>query len=415
MLLRETLRGVLDAFQANRLRFALTLTGVIIGSASLVLLSGLLEGGKEALVMASQRAEEEDLIEIRSRRAPEKDRGRTTRVLEEADAVTLDDSTLLGGARVVGQRQTMQTVYWKGKKKAATLVSARSDSLDLYHLRLERGRFFGEQDLLYRRKVAVIGHRLWEELFDGATALDGMEVNTGGQRFAVIGVLAHKPSFGGDGPWQWDSRVLIPDTTFAIVLPPQQGSLRQIERLFLRLADVEYLASRMQEVRAVARTTLLRRHYGVENFKVGGGEEDGKGELIIGIISLLVLTTAVISLVVGGINVMNIMLVSVNERTREIGIRRAVGAPRAQVLAQFLAESTLTAGLGGVLGVGGGVGLTWIATRILAKMAGGWTFHVVPWAPPLALGAAILVGIVFGIYPAWRASRLHPVEALRFE
>jgi ABC-type antimicrobial peptide transport system permease subunit len=112
---------------------------------------------------------------------------------------------------------------------------------------------------------------------------------------------------------------------------------------------------------------------------------------------------------------MNIMLVSVTERTKEIGIRRAVGAPRRQLMLQFLAESTLTAGLGGLLGVASGLGLTWIFSRVLDRVVGGWTFHLVPWAPPLAIGAALLVGVVFGLYPAWRASRLDPVEALRFE
>jgi len=133
------------------------------------------------------------------------------------------------------------------------------------------------------------------------------------------------------------------------------------------------------------------------------------------VISMLVLATAGISLTIGGINVMNIMLVSVTERTREIGIRRAVGASRGRILTQFLAESTLTATLGGVLGVAIGAGLTYIAARILNAIAGGWTFYLVPWAPPLALGTAMFVGAAFGVYPAWRASRLDPSEALRFE
>jgi putative ABC transport system permease protein len=137
--------------------------------------------------------------------------------------------------------------------------------------------------------------------------------------------------------------------------------------------------------------------------------------MILKVISMLVLATAGISLTVGGINVMNIMLVSVTERTREIGIRRTVGASRGRILGQFLAESTLTATLGGVLGVAIGAGLTYVAALILAKLTGGWTFYLVPWAPPLALGTAMFVGAAFGVYPAWRASRLDPSEALRYE
>jgi putative ABC transport system permease protein len=352
---------------------------------------------------------------VKSRNAPYKDRHHTTRTLGRDDVDTLEASPLLEEARVVGQRVQTQNIYWKGKKQRASLMGARADALELYHLALARGRYFEDGDLDERRRVAVIGHKIWSELFDEAENLSGLEINTGGERFTVIGVLAHKPAFGGDGPWQWDSRVLLPDTTFGVVLPPTQGDPRALERIFVRLADVRYLAERMPAVTGIVRSTLLRRHYGVENFRVKGEDRDGKDELILGIISVLVMGTAVISLVVGGINVMNIMLVSVTERTREIGIRRAVGASRGVVMLHFLAESMLTAGLGGLVGVGGGVGATWLAARILDKVAGGWTFHLVAWAPPMALGAALLVGGVFGLYPAWRASHLDPVEALRFE
>jgi putative ABC transport system permease protein len=417
MVWRETFRGVADSFRANRLRFILTLTGVMIGSSSLVMLSGLLAAGQDALVMASHQAEEDDLVEV-SRNEPRnpRDRRRTTRQLDRGDVTTLDETALLGDARVVGQRRRWAEVYWKRNKKQVAIIGTRPDALDLYHLRLARGRFFSEEEVASRRPVAVVGHKVWEDLLEAAPSLDGLSVSDGNQRYVVIGALAHKPTFGGgDGPWQWDNRILIPETTLTAVTSPEE--IRSgLHRIFIRLADLQALSSRMASVRGVVRETLLRRHYGVENFEFEGGEEeDGKEDLILMVISLLVLGTAIVSLIVGGINVMNIMLVSVTERTREIGIRRAVGAPRRQLMAQFLAESTITAGLGGVFGVGIGLGLTWIATRVLDKVVGGWPFHLVPWAPPLAIGAALLVGVVFGLYPAWRAARLDPVEALRFE
>ena len=263
--------------------------------------------------------------------------------------------------------------------------------------------------------MAVVGHKVWTDLLEASESLDGLSVSDGDQRYVVIGVLAHKPTFdGGDGPWQWDNRILIPETTMTATTSPQD--IRSgLNRIFVRLADLSDFAGRIATVRGVVRGTLLRRHYGIENFEIEGDEEDAKEELILVVISLLVLGTAIVSLIVGGINVMNIMLVTVTERTREIGIRRAVGAPRRQLMAQFLAESTLTAGLGGLLGVGIGLVLTWVGARLLDRFVGGWTFHVVAWAPPVAIGAALLVGVVFGLYPAWRAARLDPVEALRFE
>jgi putative ABC transport system permease protein len=416
MLWRETWRGVFDAFRANRTRFILTLTGVMIGSSSLVLLSGMLAAGEQALVMASRQAEEEDLVEV-SQNTPRKvrDRDRTQRQLDNPDVTSLDESALLADARVVGQRRRWAQVYWKRNKKNVALVGTRPDALDLYHLRLQHGRMFSDQEVQERRPVAVVGHKVWMELLEEAASLDGLSISDGNQRYAVIGVLAHKPAFGGgDGPWQWDNRILLPESTVTANLSPaeRRGGLH---RIFVRLADLRDFSGRIGTVKGVVRETLLRRHYGIENFEFEGGEEDGKEDLILTVISLLVLGTAVVSLAVGGINVMNIMLVSVTERTREIGVRRAVGAPRRQVMSQFLAESTLTAGLGGVLGVLSGLGLTWVASRVLDKVLGGWSFHIVPWAPPLAIGAALLVGVVFGLYPAWRASRLDPVEALRFE
>jgi putative ABC transport system permease protein len=260
-----------------------------------------------------------------------------------------------------------------------------------------------------------VGYKVWQELLKGADDLTGLEVKTGDDRFIVVGALAHKPALGGDGPWQWDGRVLLARSTFDLSIPSPSGT-HETDKIFVRLSGAAYLAARIDQVRSVVKSTVLRRHHGVQNFRISGDREgDAKGELIGRIISLLVLTTAIISLLVGGINVMNIMLVSVTERTREIGIRRAVGAPRSVVMLQFLAEAVVTAGLGGVVGVAGGIALTGITALILGALVGGWTFHVAPWAPPLALGAALLVGGLFGWWPAWKASRLDPVEALRFE
>ena len=335
-------------------------------------------------MMASRQAEEEDLIEI-ERDTPRnvRDRNRTTRELDGGDVTNLDESALLGDARVVGQRRQWAMVYWKRNKKQVALVGTRPDALDLYHLRLARGRFFSEEDVQERRPVAVVGHKVWIDLLESPESLEGLSISDGNQRYVVIGVLAHKPTFGGG------RRPLA-------VGQPRAAARDHLDRQHLsrRRSGPGCTASscawptcsdfsgRIGTVRSVVRETLLRRHYGVENFELEGDEEDGKEELILMVISLLVLGTAIISLVVGGINVMNIMLVSVTERTREIGIRRAVGAPRRQLMAQFLAESTVTAGLGGVLGVGSGLGLTWIASRVLDKVLGGWTFHLVPWAPP---------------------------------
>jgi putative ABC transport system permease protein len=415
MFWREIFRSVLDGIRTNRIRFLLTLSGVIVGAASLVLLSGLLAGGQEALVGASNKAAEEDLIQVKNRSVSAKEARRTTRNLNRGDVVTLDDSPLLREARVTGFRQWWDRATWQKQKKDVAIVGMRTDGLELYRLSLAKGRLFSEAEVRERRQVAVVGNKIWTDLFGAPALLDGLEVKTNAGRFAVIGVLEKKPALGSDGPWQWDNRALIPDTTFEAALPHTVIERRGLDRVFVRLADVRALADRIDAVRDVVRSTLLRRHYGVKNFRISGEDGQGGFDIILMVISLLVMGTAIVSLVVGGINVMNIMLVSITERTREIGVRRAVGAPRTLILFQFLAESTITAALGGIFGVLIGAGLTFVASVILNRVTGAWSFHLQPWAPGLALGAAMFVGATFGLYPAWRASRLDPVEALRFE
>jgi putative ABC transport system permease protein len=414
-LLRETLQGVWDTLRANRLRFLLTLSGIVVGCGSLVLLSGLLAGAREALVEATFRASEKDLVKVVPQEPPEKQRRRTTRPLDRGDVEALAGSPLLPEARVVGMQPWTELAQARDKHLQVALVGTRGDALDLYRLHLVRGRFFTAEDVASRRRVAVVGHRVWTELLGSPTALGGVELTAGGERFSVVGVLAPKPSFGNDGPWRWDGRVLVPDTTFAVIAPAAHGMGRGVEDIFVRLGQARALAARIGEVRAVVKSTLLRRHHGVENFRVGDDDQGGDVHVVLQIVSLLLLTSSAVALLVGGINVMNIMLVSVTERTREIGIRRAIGAARSRILIQFLVESTVTAALGGIVGVAGGAALSAIGAAILNAVTGAWRFYLVPQAVIASLATALFVGAAFGVYPAWRASRLDPVEALRFE
>src|SRR5688500_6093248 len=152
MFWREIFRGVLDSVRTNRIRFLLTLSGVIVGAASMVLLSGLLAGGKEALMGASRGASEQDLIEIKDRDVPVKDARKTTRPIGVGDVSTLDESQLIGDAKVVGIRMWRVPATWKKKEKRIGLVGTRRDSLELYRLTLAKGRFFSDEDVRERRR-----------------------------------------------------------------------------------------------------------------------------------------------------------------------------------------------------------------------------------------------------------------------
>jgi putative ABC transport system permease protein len=204
----------------------------------------------------------------------------------------------------------------------------------------------------------------------------------------------------------------VPHTTFDAMFSPKHDA----GRVFVRLGAQGALAQRVRAIESVVRGTLLRRHLGVENFKIEGEDGEANQErLILTIIKMLLLGTGLLSLFVGGINIMNIMLVTVTERTREIGVRRAVGATPGAILMQFLLEAAFIATTGGVIGVLGGMFLSWLSALALSSALGEWKLHIETWSIVLGLGLSLLTGIVFGLFPAWRAARLDPVEALRYE
>ncbi|MCC7109550.1 MAG: ABC transporter permease [Deltaproteobacteria bacterium] len=411
-------RSVRHTFKTSRLRVALTLLGIMIGTGAMVLLAGLLVAGEEALVRLAQDANETDMIEVSSAEAPRKDAKRTTRELSRYDAEALASSELLAGARINAAHRKQSTAHWRDaegqlQEKRTTLFGGELDSLSLYRIEVERGRYFTSEDFAQRRRVCVVGQEMWTDLLGRRTELGELRITVDGVVFEVVGVLAHKPTMGrGNGTWMWNRRVLIPSSSYQSVV--EYG--RNVRAVFVRLEGVERVAERMVQLTNVVERTILRRHYGVKNFEV---ESDARGEdqekLILRIIEVLLFGTGVIALVVGGINIMNIMLVTVTERTKEIGLRRAVGAAPSEIARQFLLEAATLAAAGGVLGVAGGVVVTYLASVVLTQLVAPWRFVVEPWAVALALGMAVGTGVLFGLFPALRASRLDPVEALRGE
>jgi len=395
---------------ARRARAALTLLGVIIGTASIVLLAGLLHGGEDALIRSNQDATDSDLVEVRSDAVPLHQREKTRRELSRTDADVLAGSRSLGGATVASENTRTTRAMAYGKKKRVTMVSAGIQAPTLYRLTLAVGRYFDTDDLEARRRICVIGHEVWVELLGSPASLDGIDLSIDDQRWAVVGVLEDKPMLGTtDGTWIWNRKVLVPETTFDGVFP----HAHEVNKIFVRQHGLPEIVTPLDTLRAVTKATLLRRHFGVKNFDMNEGHGKDQEQLILDVVKLLLLGTGVVALFVGGINIMNIMLVTVSERTREIGVRRAVGAPRRSILAQFLVESATVALLGGILGIAAGVSSSWLVAVVLRRLLGHWAFHVEPWSVVLGVVLSLVTGIVFGLYPAWRAARLDPIDALR--
>jgi putative ABC transport system permease protein len=414
MRLVDQIRSVRHTFDSNRARVALTLLGIMIGAGSIVLLASLLTGGQEALQASSQGATDADLVRIDPDEPATKDLLKTRRELDQGDAETLAGSPLLSSVQVTAERGRWTKAYHGKDKKQISLDATEPIALSLYKLSVGRGRFLTEDDLRQRRRVAVVGINVWRDLLGQPEELHDLRITVDNVQWSVVGVLKNKPSTGPSiqGPWLWNNKILVPRTTYDATFYNQH----QVDRVYVRLGGLGPLAERLAAGRNAIDSTLLRRHYGVQNFKVDRRAKDrAQEQLILEVIKILLLGTGLLSLFVGGINIMNIMLVTVTERTREIGVRRALGANPTSIMMQFLLESGVIALAGGIIGVCGGLGLAWGTSVLLTKMLGGWNMHVETWSILLGLGLSVSTGVVFGIFPAWRAAKLDPVEALRYE
>jgi len=402
MRLTDRLRSATGAF-AHRVRAALTVLGVVIGTSSIVLLASLLHGGEHTLIESNQEASNEDVIEVHGEEPPPRQRFRTTRPLTRADADSLARDATLDGAKVEAESSFDAWARYEGRRKRVALVSSGATTMGLYRLKMADGRPLDDDDRRAGRRVCVIGHEVHVELMRTAPLGGSVRVEIDGELFAVVGVLAEKPMLGNTtSTYLWDRKVLIPSTTYDALYAPAHD----VQRIYVRPRGLH--AALRAPVRASVQRVLLSRHLGVTNFELQKDESGGKEKLILTVIQVLLLGTGVLAVLASGINIMNVMLVTVSERRREIGLRRALGATRRHISAQFLTESLLLATIGGIAGAALGA----IVTVIYAT-AQGQPAVVPPLAIAGGIAAALLIGAVAGLYPSVRASRLSPTEALR--
>jgi putative ABC transport system permease protein len=412
MRILDYFRSLKHTFALNRMRSALTLLGIIIGTGSIVALAGLLQGAERALMKVHNGVNESDTVRILRDEVPRKDAERPKRDLSREDGAELDESLQLDGFDVISESRQESKALHRGREKRVRLVGGRARTLEMYRLKMDFGRFIDETDLQDGKRVAVLGHEVWKELLKKDPDVLGTQITIDDNNFTVVGVLQHKAFMGhGDGTWMWDRRVVIPQTAFDAEFTPEH----KIHSIYLRARTERPTDQYMTMMGSLAEQLVLRRHHGVKNFTI----EDRKGgqqeKLIINIIQILLLGTGLMSMFVGGINIMNIMLVTVTERTREIGIRRALGASPRAIMTQFVMEAGAVSLVGGILGVFGGIAFSWLVGLALTNVFGGWSFHVEIWSVGLGLALAMLTGVTFGFFPAWRASGLNAVDALRHE
>ena len=397
------LRTAANALLANRLRSGLTLLGILIGVAAVVAMVSIGDGAQEK-INGRIEALGTNLLVVSSAKpvvngVVQQQATVTSLTYQDAIAVVQQASGVIMAAPEITRR--FQVIA--GSKNTTTVVDGTTPEFPLIrNYKLASGRFLAEPDIAGNATVAVLGATAAAALFPNSKAV-GSTVQIGSVGFLVIGVTSSK---GGTGPQNPDDVIWVPLTTGA-------------QRLFgtSSLQDIDF------EAKAKGATTIAYQQIGQilsQRHHVSGAANDfqiadqasliASADSVSGTFTLLLGGIAAVSLFVGGIGVMNVMLVAVTERTREIGLRKAVGATPFRILMQFVTESVLLSLVGGSLGVLVGVA----ASRLLAHL-GQWPTYVSPGSVLLAFAVSAAVGVIFGLYPSQRAARMTPIEALRYE
>jgi len=414
MYIAEYFRLAVRSLNSNRMRTLLTMLGIIIGVAVTILVVAI--GTGASLSVSNQiNALGTNLLTVRQgpRRIQLTAAGRTAPT-QAQNNLTLQDAQVIAKefpqsiAAVAPQVRGNIQVKLNGVNASSTVIGTTPQYDAVNNASIRAGRFFNTAEVQGNMKVCDVGNSLAEKLTgDGNTDLTGMNLAINGTNYLVVGMLSPKGtgSFGQD---QDD-----------IVLTPITSAMQRILGVTnLSLISISCTSPSMMTLAQQQVTSLLRQRHHLrppfpqnDDFQVANQTDLlVRSESVTKTMTTLLTAVAIISLVVGGIGIMNIMLVSVTERTREIGIRKAIGATPNDILTQFLIEASIISVLGGILGVGFGV----ISSYVLAAVAG-WITVVSTASIGIALIVAASVGMFFGIYPAKKASALNPIEALRYE
>jgi putative ABC transport system permease protein len=401
MLIRETVKSAWRSLASNRMRTLLTMLGMIIGTGAVVAVLGIGEGAKSS-VEGRIRSLGSNLLMVRPSFVAGGGgvRSGSAQTLTQRDAEAL--LALEGVSAAAPEMNASAQLRYLSKNQNASVVGVTPAYFDVRALPVLSGVTISDLDEQRRSRVVVIGANVAEELYGGASPL-GTRLQINGNAFRVMGVLGAK----GSGMGSPDDSVFVPLSSHESALFGKDF----LSSISLQLASEDQAASVVSQIEQLLRLRHRLRSEQASDFEVRSQAEmlQTMGQ-ITGTFTTLLGSIAAVSLIVGGIGIMNIMLVSVRERTREIGVRMAVGARRGDIMRQFLFEAVAVSLAGGAIGVGIGYG----TAQLLARF-GEWQTIVPPYAIGLALAVSIVIGIAFGVGPARRAARLDPVEALRFE
>jgi len=402
--------GIVD-INTHRSRTVLQMVGIVLGVASVVATFGLIDGGRrqgqrfwdETGGIRKMFIRELDARELKQDAVEKRSKGLTydDALALEAEATTID--------LVEPTMERRELVKALGFEKRLDVSGATPNYEPMYDFHPAEGRFLTVEDMERSSKVVVLGSTRREELFGGRPAV-GRVISIGADRYTVVGVMERKEFYwnsANSNNLAWMNRLMFVPITSMITRMVGDRQNQKVAYINVQARTVEGMEAATDEVKAI----LRRAHGGVEDFQVFNRaafmqQMDQQNRIY----DVTFLVCGTISLLVGGIVIMNILLASFNERIREVGTRKALGATGLNIMAQFLVESVVVTIFGGLLGLGLGVGFTAAMSSLIQQPV-----VMTPRIMALGLFFAVAVGIFFGFYPAVRAARLNPIEALRYE
>ena len=405
----QAILEALESLSANKMRSGLTILGIVIGVAAVIAMLAVGQGAQNSITGSINGIGTNVLFVFRSTGTNDSIRNPQALTLGDAQAIA-DPVQAPSVAAVAPTIQGNVELNYGGEKLTVTMNGVVPDFQRVRNWKLAEGDFITNEQNLGHASVAVIGVDVADNLLKTRVGIIGETIRVNGQPFRVIGLLESK---GGSSFGSEDNVIMVPFNTAEARLTRRNNG--QVDIIYVEAATSEAVDSATEEI-----TQILRQRHrillGEDDFSVFSQQTIlSTAQTITGVFTVFLGGIAGISLLVGGIGIMNIMLVSVTERTREIGLRKAIGARRRDILIQFLTESALLSLLGGVVGIAFGYLISFIVGRIA-------TANNTPFTPAVGMNAILIatifstaVGLFFGLYPANRAASLEPVEALRHE
>jgi putative ABC transport system permease protein len=415
--LRETLMMALDSVRSHKFRSFLTVLGIVIGVMTAIVIASLLTGLRQNIVAMIEEYGTNNIYAFHLSTGPRVSEDRSERLrkpLTVADAETIkvqasavdDVAVVAPNVGYSGGPFDDNVTYGGHNYRWGNTQGVSANYADLSNITLKEGRFISELDDQQRANVMVIGVNAADALFPGQqTEIAGTQVRMGGYNFEIIGVL-EKRKAGFFGENEEDNAVFIPLRT-AQKVAPARGYL-----LFVIRAHSGQVNEALTQAEEILRRRRNVKFEAPNNFDIKTADKFiEQFDSITAMVGLIAIAISSLGLLVGGIGVMNIMLVSVTERTKEIGVRKALGARRRDIVRQFLFEAMTLTFLGGILGVVLAVGIS----RLIMFLIPSLPASIPTWAVMSGLIVSVGVGLVFGVWPARKASRLDPIECLRYE